>query len=61
VVRELRRQLARRRQRQGERAREVAHRLASTAPDLREYGDVPPAERRVALDELPQLGRRTAA
>ena len=60
VIFEITRELARGGQRQAELAREVADRALALRSDLREHGDVPPAERRVAAHELEQLRRRPA-
>ena len=57
VIFELTRQLAHRGQRQADRLGDLADRLGTRRPDVREHPDVPPAERRVAADELEQLGR----
>lgn len=60
VLLELPGELARRRQRQPERARHLADRPLAFRPDVRQDGDVAARERRVARDELQQLRRRPA-
>ncbi len=58
VVLELPGQLARRGQREAELGGELADRLLALGADVGEHADVAPAERRVAVDEREQLGRR---
>ena len=48
-------QLARGRQRQAELARHVSNRALALVADVREDGDVPPAERRLAVHEHQEL------
>ena len=58
---ELARELARRGQREAELARDLADRPLALGRDVGEHADVPAAERRVAVDELEELGRRPPA
>jgi hypothetical protein len=61
VLLEVAGELARRGERQLELARELADAPLSLGPYLREDRDVAAAERRVALDEREQVGRRPPA
>ena len=61
VILEVARELACSGQRQAELGGDLAHRAGPLRRDVREHGDVPPAERRLPADELQQLVRRPAA
>ena len=61
MVLELPRQLAHRGQREAERRGELGGRLLALGPDVSEEGHMPPAERRVAVDEREQLAGRAPA
>ena len=58
---ELRRQLARRGQREAERGGDLAHGLFALGADVREDGQVAASELRLTRDELEQLGRWATA
>ena len=56
---ELGRQLARGGQREAELARQIADGALPLGADVREHGDVPPAQLGLALHEVEQLRRRS--
>ncbi len=58
VVLEVAHELARRRERQAELAREVADGARPLRGHVREHGHVPAAEARLAVDQGQELGRR---
>jgi hypothetical protein len=61
VILEVASELACSGQRQAELGGDLAHRARPFRRDVREHGDVPPAERGFPADELQQLVRRPAA